>query len=144
MLNKFLNETEWTKWVIFDSQWWQSIYWKIMSRQLSLHIETTVVILWAWAYSAAFKIFHDYKWKKIMTYWSRGMRHQWHQAIDINDDWSITYLEDKVVARNNKKTADSPYKWMTKKEKKLFIKWKDVYFDFERMKEIFPDIEILK
>lgn len=142
-LAKFLSETEWEKWVILDSQWWATCYWILMSRQLELYKETTTLVCSTWAYSAAFKIFHDYTWKKLMCYWSRWMRHQGHQSIEINDNWMPTYQEDKVILKNNKECIHWPFERMSDKEKKEFNKWRDVYFTFKRMKEIFPDVNIL-
>lgn len=143
-LMEFLNTDSKKKWVILDSQWWSKEYWHLMWWQLENHRKSAVLIVWPWAYSAAFSLFHDYKWEKMMVTWARGMRHKAYQAVNINDDWTTTFLEDRVIVRNSKKTRSVPYKWMTDKEKRQFEKWKDIYFDFERMQEIFPGVKIIK
>jgi len=143
-LNDFANSNEWSIWVILNSWWWESVYWHLISWLLNMNKDRIKLIMASWCYSAAFRVFHDYKWERAMVYWSRGMRHQWFQSITMNDSWTITYQEDRIIAENNKETFTPPYKWMTKKEKNQYMKWKDVYFLFSRMKEIFPDVEIIK
>jgi hypothetical protein len=54
------------------------------------------------------------------------------------NDWSDAQIESMKQAQRK------PYQFMNKKEKKEFDKWRDVYFDFERLKQIFKWIEIIE
>jgi hypothetical protein len=143
-VNDFICSNEWNIWVIINSRWWETWYWQLIVWMLNMNAHRITLILSSWCYSSAFTIFHDYKWKRIMMYWSMWMWHQAYQTISINESWTTTYQGEWYIVKNNKETFTKPYEWMTKKEKRDYMKWKDVYFTFSRMQEIFPDVEIVK
>jgi hypothetical protein len=58
-----------------------------------------------------------------------------------------TYSEDENIIKNWKERVKDEVefveKFMTPLELKKYKKGNDVYFTFKRMKEIFPDVEII-
>lgn len=100
------------------------------------------------AYSAAFEIAVEAKCKKILSKFSRGMMHLARLTVDMGVDGNPYYDEDTNHFKNfgvEKKLGDRlAKKIMTKEELIKFKKREEVWFDFKRMKEIFPSAEILK
>lgn len=98
------------------------------------------------SYSAAFDLFYHAKCKKKIVNQSMGMQHkEFLRDISINSDGKYVYTSDKYENKNNKTLDDSYIKeFMTKKEQKKYKKGDDIYFTFKRMKEIFPEAEIIK
>jgi len=144
VLDEFLSkDIDENKWVILDSWWWSCPYGSLMIRRLEQHKDNVTLICWTWAYSSAFKIFYKFSGKKMMVYWCMWMHHKAHQEILMNEDWKPTHQDWFATLRNNKKTQSTPYGFMTTREVKQFNKWEDVFFDFDRMKEIFPDVEVI-
>lgn len=95
-------------------------------------------------YSGGFYIVYYTKVPIVITKGAMGM---WHYAIYSNFSISVkysraTYTEDIAKVKNNKvyksECIKLAKKVMTKKELRRFEKDKDVYFDYKRMKEIFP------
>ena len=100
----------------------------------------------AGCYSAAFYIFYFSKCKRKLVHGSLGMHHkEYLKGICINSDRKPFYDSDKCEIKNLKSIDDSfSYKFLSKKEAKMYDKSYDIYFTFKRMTEIFPGIEIIK
>lgn len=106
----------------------------------------TVTLICHEAYSGAFEIFYSSNCKKILAETCKGMYH-----LSAAKMWMIANKqpfedEDKVIVKNwEESSCQSEFvkKFMTKKELSEFKKGNDVYFTFKRMKEIFPDAEII-
>lgn len=115
----------------------------------SLNCESSRITLVAVnaVYSGAFIIFYLFRGKKKMTGSCRGMMHQSNMEVNVSSSLDWTYNSAKV----NKSTLkidhqiimETSKKFMTKKEYKRLRKNRDIYFDANRMKEIFPDAEII-
>lgn len=99
-------------------------------------------------YSAGLQIAVMTKCEKILSSISRGMWHYGRTEISMSVKSVPYYHEDECTMRNlpiERKQADSlARKIMTKKELKDFKADKDVYFDFGRMRQIFPTAKIIK
>lgn len=98
-------------------------------------------------YSAAFDLFYNFTGKRFLTRETKGMYHWAAQEVTINANSKLTYYEDEAMKRDRKRLKKEQLvfiaKFMTAGEIRKFKEGKDVYFDFSRMQEIFPDAEIL-
>lgn len=98
------------------------------------------------AYSVAYEIFYRTKCKKILAETCKGMYHLSSAKMWITANMMASTEEDRVIVKDWKETR-SQYifakEFMNKKEFKKFKKGDDVYFTFKRMKEIFPDAEVI-
>lgn len=97
-------------------------------------------------YSSSFVIFYFAKCQKKLTVGSIGMIHLRSNSIKMQSHGKPEYTEDECVVSNWKvtKEIDSFVEaFMTKAELKDFRRGNDVFFNFKRMKEIFPDAEII-
>ncbi len=94
------------------------------------------------AYSSAFHLFYLAEVEKILIYGAMGMIHLGSVKLDINSKQRPTTLEDAAHLRNGEfiSTVDDEMskKICTPSELELFQQDRDVYFDFKRMKQIFP------
>lgn len=100
----------------------------------------------AGVYSAAFYIFFFAECKRKIIYGSLGMHHkEYLKNVYINEKGKPKYNDD-VCQIENLKIIKGNFlsKIMTKKERLSYKNDDDVYFTFNRMKEIFPDVEIIK
>lgn len=108
--------------------------------------DVTLVI--QYVYSAGLEIAMNVKCKKILSKVARGMWHLGRVEMSINLKNKPYWTEDECIVRNlpiEKKSAFAlAKKIMTAKEYAAFKKDQDVYFDFKRMKQIFPDAEVMK
>lgn len=97
--------------------------------------------------SCAFSLFYEFNGARSMITPVHGMHHYGYRDITINDDGRPSYASDKITKRQvvfyKKRSIDFAKKFMTKKELRELKRGWDVYFDFDRMKEIFPDAIIL-
>lgn len=107
------------------------------------------IIVTGGVYSGGFSIIYH---TKVPVVFTKGIMGMWHYAIYTNFAISVrkseaTYTEDIAKIKNNKVFKKDGLwlakKVMTKKELRSFEKDKDVYFTFKRMKEIFPNAEVI-
>lgn len=105
-----------------------------------------ITLISAGCYSAAFYIFFFAKCKKKIVYGSLGMHHmEYLSDVCINEKGKPKYGEDICQIENLKSIRDNFLKnSMTKKEKSIYNNNDDVYFSFNRMKELFPNADIIK
>lgn len=100
------------------------------------------------AYSAAFELAMQTKCKKILSKFSRGMMHMGRLETSIGVDKKPYYDEDINHTKNfhiEKRIGDvMAKKIMNAAEIKKWKLREEVWFDFKRMKQIFPDAEIIK
>lgn len=100
------------------------------------------------AYSCAFELAWFAKCKKILSQTAKGMWHYSRLNMAINTKEKTYYSEDECMIRNlpiERKSIESvARKIMTAKEYKEFKENKDIYFDMQRMKQIFPDAQVVK
>jgi hypothetical protein len=99
------------------------------------------------AYSAGFEIAMYSKCKKVLSKTAKGMWHYGRADISVNVKNKPYYREDECTVSNlpieRKQGVRLAKKVMTGKEFKLFKKDYDIYFDFKRMKQIFPDAKVI-
>lgn len=94
-------------------------------------------------YSAGFYIFAKINTEKHLAKGTRGMWHQGRFEADIRNDGKLEYISDKFNLNIHKEQYTSVILHlakklgMTDKEIKKIKKGKDVYFTYERMKEMF-------
>ena len=105
-----------------------------------------ITLISAGVYSAAFYIFYFAKCKRKIIYGSLGMHHkEYLKNIYITEKGKPKYQDDICQIENLKSVRDNFLKKiMTKKEKFIYNNDDDVYFTFDRMKEIFPTVEIVQ
>lgn len=139
-LFEFLN-IKGKKTVVIDSDWWSSWYAKLIIRELNKAKDVTVEacnVVSAW-----FEIFYQCACKKALVDWARWMAHlaaiEW---LTVQANKSTTRSHTALVNAMAQMTSPE-YTFLTEEERKLYDDWQDVYFDFNRMKEIFPDAEII-
>lgn len=97
-------------------------------------------------YSAAFFMFYNSNCKRKMTYGNVGMMHYASCELNIMSNGNPAYSEDVNTIKNWKEDINDlkfVEQFMNPKEIKSYKKGNDVYFTFKRMKEIFPDVEII-
>lgn len=106
-----------------------------------------VTLISCGCYSASFFLFYKAKCKKKMTEDNVGMMHYSSTNINTMSNGQPTYSEDENIIKNWKERVKDEVefveKFMTPLELKKYKKGNDVYFTFKRMKEIFPDVEII-
>ena len=105
-----------------------------------------ITLISAGVYSAAFYIFFFAECKRKIIYGSLGMHQkEYLKNVYINEKGKPKYNDD-VCQIENLKIIKGNFlsKIMTKKERLSYKNDDDVYFTFNRMKEIFPDVEIIK
>lgn len=100
-------------------------------------------------YSAGFRLFYDYKGKRKITFGCNGMYHYSGQNIRMNALGKPDYYEGAASMETIKKydRADDlqfSKQFMTASELRKFAQAQDVFFNFGRMMEIFPDVEMIK
>ena len=112
---------------------------------INTHAEK-ITLISAGIYSAAFYIFFFAKCRRKIIYGSIGMHHrEYLKDIYINEKGKPKYQEDICQIENLKCVRNNFLeKAMTKKEKFLYNNDDDVYFTFNRMKELFPNVEIIE
>jgi hypothetical protein len=137
-----------------DEEWTITIYstggLKIVARFILSVINSRferVTLISQESYSAAFTLFREAKCKKQIANLGKGMYHLGRVSMDIMANGKPVYFEDVSLLNNFREDTKNERKWvkkfMTKKEARKFKKGEDVYFTFKRMKEIFPDAEII-
>lgn len=116
-------------------------------KMLNENKERVSVMVLNSVYSSAFVLFYDFKGKKYLSKGARGMYHYSHFEMSMNANGRPTLHEDIAVLKDRKRLfkeqIDFIKTFMTKTEQNKFRKGEDVYFDFARMQEIFPDAEII-
>lgn len=97
-------------------------------------------------YSAGLYVYTYCERPKRLVDGTRGMWHQGVYEVEINTDGKPTYISDKfnlsIHTRHHNDIILALAKKLsfTDREVKHIEKGKDVYFSYERMKEMFPDV----
>lgn len=98
------------------------------------------------AYSAAFEIFYFSDCKKVITKECKGCVHYSASDIRLMRNGKTNDAEHACILRNWQEDKNST-KWvrkvLTKEENKKFNLGEDIYFTTKRMKEIFPNAEVI-
>lgn len=148
MLNKFIDfcnqyETEECT-IIVNSGGGKSTISTVMLHIINLNKQRFTLVS-AGVYSAAFYIFYFAKCKRKIVIGSLGMIHkEYIDDVYINSNYKAIYPTDKCQIKNLKSIDDSwVYTFLTKKEAKQYKNSEDIYCTFERMTEIFPDVEVI-
>lgn len=127
--------------IVIDSWGGTTWYWTLMIE--AINKAKDVVVAWTDMSSMAFRIFHAVNKPKMLVDGARGMAHV--AAIE----W-LTVKHNKMMWVDQTAFIDSMCQmrqpdcsFMTEDELTRYNKWEDVYFTFNRLKEIFPDAEII-
>lgn len=140
-LCKFL-ELEWEKEIIINSSGGEAHYANMMLREMKRH--SNISIVWFCLYSSAFILFNYAVCKKYLIDGAVWMIHK--ASIDwmvINQDWEINAEDSKNSIESLKQMQQLDFKFFTVKEKRSYDSWCDVYFEFNRLKKIFPNAEVI-
>lgn len=121
---------------------------RFLQDALNANAERVTLVAMQGIYSAAFEIFVKYSGKRKMTTGTRGMYHYSGLQVRNNALGVFTDEEERTAVKFNRKyrlleQTDLAKRFMTPAEFKKFRSSKDVYFDFERMKEICPNCKII-
>ena len=92
--------------------------------------------------SAWFDLAYFFKGKKILEEWADAVIHITATTIDM---WGNTYRSNDSVERDRKKWRDkqpqNEYPFLTPKERKEYLSWKDIWISPDRMKDIFCQVK---
>lgn len=117
-------------------------------KMLNENSDRIELIMTTGCYSAAFKIFAKFKGKRSLVVGATGMFHYSFRQSSIDERKKIVFLEERALAESSKQAMQSTEEFasliMNDTEFAKFKKGKSVYFTFNRMKELFPDAEILE
>lgn len=120
---------------------------RIVLNALNENKDRVKLVAFGGVYSAAFVLFYFFEGKKAMVPGTTGMYHQSSVNLALSSRGQIDGQEDRLVQDENRRQYNIERgfasSFMTKSELKTFCSNRDVYFSFERMKEIFPNVEIL-
>lgn len=99
-------------------------------------------------HSAAFELFYNYAGKKALTHGITGMWHMEVVSCRLAANGKPDTEEERAIYRNmiedNNANEAFAASFMTPEELIKYQKGEDVYFDYNRMKQMFPDAEILE
>jgi len=101
-----------------------------------------------WIYSCAFKIFHSFKGKRMITFGCGGMFHYTSLNMSMTYDNKPNYEYEGAaqiasMKECKKENLNFCKTFMTDKELDLYKQNRDVHFSFPRMRQIFKDVEII-
>lgn len=96
------------------------------------------LVAMAGVYSMGFELFYRYAGPRKMTFGVRGMYHFSSQGIQIMATGRLSSMKT-----DRERDLQFASLFMTDKELRRMKAGRDVFFDFERMKQIFPDAEII-
>lgn len=125
-----------------------SDYARFISDVLNQNKEYITLVAVGNVYSAAFRLFHEFEGTKKMTFGSRGMAHHSYQTVPlINNGMGATDEAHAAIcnSRNYIRPDEIAFaeSFMFNEELEKFKQGKEVYFDFARMRQIFPNAEIV-
>jgi len=131
--------------IVIDSGGGSNMICEAMIYMLNQKQKVTTIIMGA--FSSAMYLAVKLKGEKILTNTCLGMWHYTKWALDFNDKLKPYYKQDEGIIKNmprNKKISETFAKSiMTTAEYKKYLNDDDVYFHFNRMKQIFPTAKIL-
>lgn len=143
----FFNENQDQKCtLVLNSGGGDTVISETITHMIEQMVDVTLII--NSVYSAAFEIAFYATCKKILSKTSKGMWHYPRAEITFNTKKEPYYHEDVCVLSNlpieNKSAEKLAKKVMTDKEFNKFKKDHDIYFNFNRMKQIFSNATVLK
>ena len=149
LLDKFIefaNENESEDWtIILNSGGGKQNLSQVILYEINRRKEK-VVLISTGIYSSSFVIFYFAKCQKKMTAGSIGMIHLRSSEIRMQSNGKPEYAEG-ICVMSNWKVSDEidsfVEAFLIKAELKEYRRGNDVYFNFKRMKEIFPEAEII-
>lgn len=108
----------------------------------------TFTLMAANVFSSGFDLFYRAKCDKILLGGAKGMYHQGYQSANINDKGDIIEPEDICSYEIGKQfhypeSMKMCTEFMTAEELKLFESGGDVFFTFNRLREIFPNVKVV-
>lgn len=130
---KINNVREWEKVTIFIDSGWGST----LKRDMYLHVINNlqnVEIVWIQISSSAFDVFYKANCKKTLTPSAFWMVHQSSWDVTI---WHGSPNTDFAKFQINYQKKWKWYDFLTKKERKIFDKWWEVWMDYDRLSKIF-------
>lgn len=120
---------------------------KCMIYLLNQHKERVTLIGHTELCSSAFDVFYGFKGKRKLVTGTMGMYHYGYKQITMSHNRKPVYSHDEAYMENvdygRVPAQNTAKKIMTKAELKKFEDNHDIFFTFERMKQIFPDAEVI-
>ena len=120
---------------------------QLLLKALNQNKDRVTLCCLAGVYSSAFYVFAEYEGQKTLTVNTKGMWHYGTWDISIDDRNQPACHEGVAIKKDLKFSKEFmekiARKYMNEKELKKFKKGEDVFFGYERMRELFPNAEIL-
>jgi ATP-dependent protease ClpP protease subunit len=141
-LINFLNESQGEqKSILINSGGGDVAYCYAILHALDKVVDEVELVAAAGIYSAAFVVFYNFKGRKGILPYCKGMIHRPTISVVLDDRGTLAYKEDechkKTMKESEKEIIEDFSKFFTKKELAEYKKGNDVYFTYNRMKEIF-------
>lgn len=133
--------------IYINSWWWKVWMFQAISDRLNRMIDEwfKISIRCIFVASRAFRLFYDFKGKKILEYDAEWLAHV-DAMLDshifyVNWDRRIREDNNLEIWRNKTFEKQNPfiYPFFTEEEKELYLQWRNVYLSPERMEEIFAN-----
>lgn len=143
----FICDVEGNLTVAIDSTGGEKAYSDMLLFALNQNKDRVTLIALAGVASCAFDIFYGFQGPRKMAFGCMGMTHYSTQSLDIHPNGGAAYAEGLCQKKNLKaykeRELSTLQEFATAIEVKQFRKGWDVFFSFHRMKEIFPEVEVI-
>lgn len=114
---------------------------------LNANKDRVTLVCLAGVYSAAFELFYRFEGKRKLTVGCKGMYHLSYEEICIASNSKPISGEGDCMQRIRAYTYERETRFaktfMTKPELKGLSRNEDVFFDFDRMKQIFSNADVI-
>lgn len=123
-------------------------YARFVTNVLNQNKDSITLVAVGNVYSAAFRLFYEFQGARKMTFATRGMAHHSYQTVPLTNN-GIGATDEAHAAICNSRDYIRPDEiafaesFMFNEELEKFKQGKEVYFDFARMRQIFPNAEIV-
>lgn len=131
--------------IILNTEGGTGIYGQVIIQMINSIPDCTLIM--QKCYSTGFYIAQQAKCKKLIGFECKGMFHYGYHAIDLSMNGKPDTTLVKIIMEETKRIG--PIRkamaeiFMKAEELQEFEKGYEVYFGYERMKEIFPNAQIL-
>lgn len=134
-----INE-EWEITFYLNSEWWRAQYARCIVDAINKNKNRITLIATHQISSAAFRIFFQSKCKREIlddTEWLAHMGRltvsmDWNKEINSTDKWRI----EEIRKEEDKQEKLLKSLWVSKRNRKLFLKWYDIYFNTKKLRKM--------
>lgn len=126
---------DWEKIIIYIKCWGWSVLWKDVYVNMINNLKD-VEVVWIDLSSSAYDLFAEVKCKKSLVKSVIWMVHHSSWEITFWKEWPKDEFAKFQVEYQRKQKG---YDWLNRKERKLYEKGLEVWLDYDRLIEIFPN-----